>query len=147
MQTFCQTSSKLSVKISCKSERNPQIAKNLNYTRVRNAGRFRNLQSFYHIQFSINEQHIIYYRNVRGIMSLCRQIRYTMRQPPSSFTFSNRIRHRSIEFLISFFVSLSHADGITAERHSTSSYCWSSCRVSSSWCPELHNQVNWGHRN
>ena len=23
----------------------------------------------------------------------------------------------------------------------------SSCRVSFSWCPKLHNQVNWGHRN
>ena len=22
-----------------------------------------------------------------------------------------------------------------------------SCRVSFSWCPKLHNQVNWGHRN
>ena len=23
----------------------------------------------------------------------------------------------------------------------------SSCRVSFSWCPKLHNQVDWGHRN
>ena len=87
-------------------------------------GRFRNLQSFYHIKFYINEQHIINYRNVRGIMSWCPQIRHTMRQPPSFFTFSNRIRHRSIEFLIGFFVSISHAYDITAERHSMSSYCF-----------------------
>ena len=121
--TFFKTSSKLSLKISCKSELNLQITNTLKYIGVRNAcWRFWKLQSFYHIQFSINEQHINNYRNVRGIMSRCCQIRCTMWPPPSSATYSNRIHHWSIELLMNFFVSLSHTYDIAAEGPSMFSY-------------------------
>ena len=120
---------------------NSQITNTLNCIRVKNAcWRFQKLQSFYHIQFSINEQHINNYRNVRGIMSRCCQIRCKMWPPPSSTTFSNRIYYWLFELLMNFFISLSHAYD---KKHTA----LSSCRVSFPWCSKSHNQVDWGHRN
>ena len=126
---------------------NSQITNTLNCIRVKNAcWRFQKLQSFYHIQFSINEQHINNYRNVRGIMSRCCQIRCTMWPLPSFVTYSNRICHWSIELLINIFVSPIHMTLLLKVL-----WCFhialSSCRASFSWCPKLHNQVNWGHKN
>ena len=139
--TFFQTSSKLSLKISCKSELNSQITNTLNCIRVKNAcWRFQKLQSFYHIQFSINEQHINNYRNVRGIMSPCCQIRCTMWHLrlilplfliPSAigrlnywwFFFSVYPMHMTL-----LLKGLWHLHVVL-----------SSCRVSFLWCPKLHN--------
>ena len=79
-------------------------------------------------------------------MSWCCQIRCTMWPLPSFVTYSNRICHWSIELLINIFVSPIHMTLLLKVL-----WCFhialSSCRASFSWCPKLHNQVNWGHKN
>ena len=127
---------------------NWQLTDTLKYIGVRNAcWRFQKLQSFYHIQFSINEQHISNYRNARGIMSRCCQIRCTMWPLFCSTTFSNRIRHWSIELLMIFFsVYPMHLTLLPKDLRCVH-IALSSCRVSFSWCPKLHNQVDWGYGN
>ena len=71
-------------------------------------------------------------RNVGRITSY--QIRYSMRPTPSSITFSNRIRHWSIELLMNAFDSLSHAFDIADESPSMPS--------SRASCPKLRNQAD-----
>ena len=60
------------------------------------------------------------YGNVRKIMDQCLQVRCSMWPQPLT-TFSNRIRHCSIELLM-IFLSVSHASDIGAESPSMSSY-------------------------
>ena len=136
------------MKTSCKLELNLQITNTLKYIRVRNAcWRFYKLKSFFHIQFSINEQYINNYRNVCGITSRCCQIRCKMWPPPSSATYSNRICHWSIELLTNFLSVYPIHMTLLLKELRCFHIALSSCRVSFSWCPKLHNQVNWGHRN
>ena len=106
-------------------------------------GDFRNYNHFIIFSFLLmNNISEMYYRNVRGIVSPCCQIRCTMWPLPYSTTFSNRIRHWSIELLIFFSVYPMHMELILKDL-----WCLhialSSCRVSFSWCPKLHNQVHW----
>ena len=101
----------------------------------------------FHIQFSINKQYINNYRNIRGIMSRCCQVRCTMWPPPSSATYSNYISHWSIGLVMNFLSVYPIHMTLLLKDLRCFHIALSSCRLSFSWCPKLHNQVNWGYRN
>ena len=88
------------------------------------------------------EQYSNNYRNAQGIMSQCCQIRWTMWLPPSSATYSDPIRHWSLNYWWIFLSVYPIHMTLLLKDLRCFHIALSSYRVSFSWCPKLHNQVN-----